>query len=49
MQMTQPFRVQFIDGVSELEGRPGDWLLDYGDGSLGVVVAEIFVDSYDLV
>ncbi len=48
MQMSTPFRVRFADGVSELEGRPGDWLLDYGDGSLGVVSAQVFDDSYDL-
>ena len=48
MQMSTPFSVRFADGVSELVGRPGDWLLDYGDGSLGVVTADVFVDSYDL-
>ena len=49
MQMAQPFRVRFTDGISELEGGPGDWLLDYGDGSLGVVAADAFLNSYDLV
>ena len=48
MEMSTPFRVRLADGVSELEGRPGDWLLDYGDGSLGVVSAAVFADSYDL-
>ena len=48
MQMAAPFRVRFVDGISELEGGPGDWLLDYGDGSLGVVSADVFADSYDL-
>jgi hypothetical protein len=49
VQMSQPFRVRFADGVSELEGRPGDWLLDYQDGSLGIVAADAFQNSYDLV
>jgi len=48
LRMATPFRVRFADGVSELDGRAGDWLLDYGDGSLGVVSAEVFADSYDL-
>ena len=48
IQMSTPFRVRFADGVSELEGRPGDWLLDYGNGSLGVVSADVFADTYDL-
>jgi hypothetical protein len=29
-----------------LQGRPGDWLLRYGDGSHGVVQDEIFRKSY---
>jgi hypothetical protein len=29
-----------------LEGRPGDWLLRYADGSYGVVQDEIFRKSY---
>jgi hypothetical protein len=48
MQMSTRFRVRFADGVSELDGSPGDWLVDYGDGSLGVVSATVFADSYDL-
>lgn len=49
LRMSTPFRVRFVDGISELEGRPGDWLLDYGDGSLGVVAADVFLNSYDLI
>jgi hypothetical protein len=49
MQMTEPFRVQFTDGISELEGHGGDWLLDYGDGSLGVVANDAFQNSYDFI
>ncbi len=48
LPMDVPFRVRFADGLSELEGRAGDWLLDYGDGSLGVVAADVFTHSYEL-
>jgi hypothetical protein len=41
--------VLLADGVSRLNGRPGDWLVDYGDGSLGVVSPAIFAVTYDLV
>lgn len=34
------------DGTSRLHGAPGDWLIDYGDGTLGVVSAEIFAATY---
>jgi hypothetical protein len=30
-----------------LRGRPGDWLLQYADGSYGVVQDSIFRESYD--
>ncbi|MGU7776348.1 PGDYG domain-containing protein [Burkholderia sp. MR1-5-21] len=32
-----------------LEGRPGDWLLQYGDGEYGVVDAEVFERMYERV
>jgi len=43
------FEVQLSDGVSRLTGHAGDWLVDYGDGSLGVVSAAAFANSYDLI
>lgn len=42
----EPFAVLLADGVSRLCGQPGDWLLDYGDGSMGVVAADIFPSTY---
>jgi PGDYG protein len=30
-----------------LHGRPGDWLLQYADGSYGVVADDIFRETYD--
>jgi hypothetical protein len=47
--MTEAFEVLLADGVSRLRGRPGDWLVDYGDGSLGIVAAAIFATTYELV
>jgi len=46
--MDQAFEVLLSDGVSLLHGAPGDWLIDYGDGSLGVVAGAWFADLYEL-
>lgn len=45
----EPFAVVLADGVARLYGQPGDWLLDYGDGSMGVVAADIFPATYQLL
>ena len=47
--MTGAFEVLLSDGVSRLQGQPGDWLVDYGDGSLGIVAAAIFATTYEIV
>jgi hypothetical protein len=49
VRMTEPFAVVLGDGVSRLTGQPGDWLLDYGDGHLGIVGADIFAATYHLL
>ena len=49
LQMHEPFAVIFADGVSRLSGQPGDWLLDYGDGYLGIVGAAIFAATYERI
>jgi hypothetical protein len=49
LRMTDRFGVVLADGVSRLSGRPGDWLLDYGDGHLGIVGADIFDATYQLL
>jgi hypothetical protein len=49
LQMDAPFSVVLADGDSHLAGAAGDWLLDYGDGSLGIVGADIFTTTYDLI
>jgi hypothetical protein len=41
--------VQLADGVSILRGQPGDWLVDYGDGSLGIVAHDIFSTTYEIL
>ena len=49
VQMHEPFDVSLADGVSELRGHPGDWLVDYGDGSLGIVAEGIFATTYEIL
>jgi hypothetical protein len=49
LAMTEPFAVLLADGLSRLHGRPGDWLVDYGDGSLGIVAPSIFASTYEIV
>jgi hypothetical protein len=49
LRLDEPFRVVLTDDVSELTGRPGDWLVDYGDGSLGVVAGDIFAATYEIL
>jgi hypothetical protein len=47
--MTEAFEVLLADGVSRLTGRAGEWLVDYGDGSLGIVSQAIFATTYEIV
>ncbi len=47
--MQEPFEVWLADGVSRLSGKPGDWLVDYCDGSLGIVSGAAFADTYELL
>jgi hypothetical protein len=49
LRMTESFEVILADGVSRLHGHSGDWLVDYGDGSLGVVSPGIFATTYEIV
>ncbi len=46
LPMTDAFEVLLADGVSLLKGRAGDWLVDYGDGSLGIVSQAVFATTY---
>ena len=47
--MTEAFEVLLADGVSRLHGQPGEWLVDYGDGSLGIVSTAIFASTYQII
>jgi hypothetical protein len=49
VRMQHAFVVVLLDGKSQLHGGPGDWLLDYGDGTLGVVAAALFPQLYDVI
>lgn len=42
------FEVILRDGTSRLHGVPGDWLVDYGDGSLGIVSPAVFATTYEV-
>jgi hypothetical protein len=48
LKMKEPFNVLLADGVSLLHGHAGDWLVDYGDGSLGIVTDAIFATTYTI-
>lgn len=49
LPMSGPFEVLLSDGRSQLHGGEGDWLVDYGDGSLGIVSKAIFARTYEIV
>ena len=48
-RLDEPFEVTLADGLSRLQGEPGEWLLDYGDGNLAVVSAAAFEHTYVLL
>jgi hypothetical protein len=47
--MSEAFEVVLADGVSRLRGVAGEWLVDYGDGSLGIVAQPIFATTYEII
>ena len=47
--MSGDFEVLLADGVSRLSGIAGEWLVDYGDGSLGIVSQPIFATTYEII
>ena len=49
MRMNETFSVLLADGESRLTGHAGYWLVDYGDGSLGVVSDAIFAVTYEVL
>lgn len=49
LPMDRPFIVVLADQTSRLSGRAGDYLVDYGDGSLGIVAARVFATTYEII
>jgi hypothetical protein len=49
MQMDRPFIVKVSWQDSALSGEAGDWLVQYGEQSYGVVGESIFAKTYDVV
>jgi hypothetical protein len=47
--MSEAFEVVLADGISRLRGVPGEWLVDYGDGSLGIVSEAVFGSTYEII
>jgi hypothetical protein len=41
--------VEVAHGRSQLDAKPGDWLINYGDGSNGVIAPEIFEQTYEIL
>jgi len=48
-QMQEDFFVTVSWSPDKLNGKPGDWLVQYGPGDYGVVEAGIFDETYDLL
>ena len=48
-QMQEDFFVTVSWSPDKLNGKPGDWLVQYGPGDYGVVEASIFDETYDLL
>ncbi len=46
--MEVPFEVVLADGRARLTGQAGDWLIDYGDGNLGIVNTTVFDATYEI-
>jgi hypothetical protein len=46
LQLTAAFDIPASWQRETLHGRPGDWLLRYGDGAFGIVQDEIFRETY---
>lgn len=42
----EPFEVALSEGRGTLRGEAGDWLVQHAPGSLGIVAAQVFAQSY---
>jgi hypothetical protein len=48
LALAQATQVHINTRGDTLTGQAGDWLLDYADGSLGVVAADVFERTYEV-
>lgn len=48
-QMPIAFSVLINEGEAQLQGKPGDWLVQHSIGNYGVVAEKIFLKTYSLV
>lgn len=48
-RLTAPFSIEVGIADDPLRGRPGDWLVGYGPDHYGIVAAELFAASYELL
>jgi hypothetical protein len=49
VRMDRTFAVVLADGRSRLSGGAGDWMVDYGDGTLGAIADAIFLTTYETI
>ncbi|WP_157406527.1 MULTISPECIES: PGDYG domain-containing protein [unclassified Janthinobacterium] len=49
LRLDRPASVKVGWQHSPVEGKPGDWLVQYGPGNFGVVAAAIFDATYELL
>jgi hypothetical protein len=47
--MAEPFQVTVGWSNTPLNGKPGDWHITYAENDFGVVDAEVFEQTYDLL
>lgn len=48
LHMAEPFSVSTVQGAV-LQGKPGDWLVQYAPGHYGIVGGGIFAETYDVI
>jgi len=49
IQLSAPRSIVLKDGRGTLQGRAGDWVVDYGEGDLSLVSSNLFFSYYEIV
>jgi len=49
LQITEPFYVTVSWAKDKIQGKPGDWLVQYFENDYGIVDQTIFAKSYDII